>query len=219
MSCAQCQGIAQEFDERRARRELKRYRRKGPARTTRMLLEAVESLGIEGRSFLDVGGGIGVIQHELMDAGATGGTQVDGSPAYLTVAREEAARRGHGESVEYWGGDFVDLVPLVGSADVVTLDRVICCYPDMPALVGASASKARAVYGLVFPREHLFNRMTFGLINLVQTLRRRPFKVYLHPTDGVEGRLKSLGFRKQLHRQSALWQVHLYLKGGNPPVD
>jgi hypothetical protein len=182
-----------------------------------MLLEAISSQGIEGRSFLDVGGGIGAIQHELMDAGATGGTHVDGSPAYLSVAREEGTRRGHGDRVQHWGGDFVDLVSLVESADVVTLDRVICCYPDMPALVGASASKARAVYGLVFPREHLANRLIFGLINLVQTLRQRPFKVYLHPTDGVESRVRSLGFRKRLHRESFLWQVHLYLKNDNPP--
>jgi magnesium-protoporphyrin O-methyltransferase len=105
MSCAQCQGIAQEFDDRRARRELRRYRKRGPAGTTRMLLEAITAQGMEDASFLDVGGGIGVIQHELMSAGASGGTYVDGSPANLAVAREEGRRRGHGDHIQYRHGD------------------------------------------------------------------------------------------------------------------
>jgi magnesium-protoporphyrin O-methyltransferase len=179
-----------------------------------MLLEAIEAAGIENGSFLDVGGGIGVIQHELMAVGASGGSHVDGSPAYLAVAREEGTRRGHGDRIGYRGGDFVDLAHQLDRADLVTLDRVICCYPDMPALVDASAQKATRLYGIVFPRGHLVNRVIFGLINLVQTLRRRPFKVFLHDTVGVENRLRTHGFRKHVHRTSFLWQVHLYLKDG-----
>jgi magnesium-protoporphyrin O-methyltransferase len=216
MSCAQCQGIAQEFDDRRARRELRRYRKRGPAGTTRMLLEAITAQGMEDASFLDVGGGIGVIQHELMSAGTSGGTYVDGSPANLAVAREEGRRRGHGDHIQYRHGDFVEMAAQVASAHFVVLDRVICCYPDMPALVDASASKAHRLVGLVFPRAHLFNRMSFGLINLVQTLRRRSFRVFLHDTAEVESRLRSHGFRKRLSRRSLLWHVHLYLKDGAP---
>lgn len=219
MSCAQCQGIAQEFDGRMARRDLRRYRRRGPSATTRMLLDALEEQPVEGGSFLDVGGGIGAIQHRLMEAGAAHGTHVDGSPAYLAAAREEATRRGHEDRVRFLAGDFVDLAPEVEAADIVTLDRVICCYPDMPALVDATAARARRVYGLVFPRERRANRLGFALLNLVQTLRRRPFRVFLHSTSAVQERLRSHGFRKRVHLESFLWQVHLYLKDGDPPAD
>ena len=41
----------------------------------------------------------------------------------------------------------------IEAADVVTLDRVICCYPDMEALVGRSAERALRLYGLVHPRD------------------------------------------------------------------
>ncbi len=38
-------------------------------------------------------------------------------------------------------------------ADIVTLDRVGCCYLAVDELVTASAAHARRLYGLVLPRE------------------------------------------------------------------
>jgi hypothetical protein len=39
MSCAQCEGIEDEFDEANIRKKFRRYRRRGPDRTTRLLIE------------------------------------------------------------------------------------------------------------------------------------------------------------------------------------
>lgn len=214
MSCAQCQGIVQEFDGRVARRELRRYRRRGVSGTTRRLVRAIVERGVSGRTFLDVGGGVGAIQHELMAAGAASGTCVDASPAYLDVARDEARRRGWAERVRYVQGDFVSLSPLVEPADVVTLDRVVCCYPDMPALVDASASRARFLYGLVFPRERVLMRIGTRAINLIQRLRRRPFRVFLHDASAVEARVRAHGFGPAWRGRSVFWQIHLYTKVG-----
>ena len=219
MSCAQCNGIVQEFNDRLARKELRKYRRSGPAGPTRTLLYALRELGMEDRSFLDVGGGVGAVQHGLMAAGASLGTHVDASPPYLAAARDEAERLGHANRMRYVEGDFVAVAPDIDSADVVVLDRVICCYDDMPALVDASASRALLLYALVFPREHLFMRLGVGALNLVQRIRRRPFKVFLHGTAAVEARVRGHGFRKVLHAHSPLWQIHIYLKdGGSDPA-
>lgn len=212
MSCAPCQGLVQEFDDRTARRELRRYLRRGPARTTRRLLDAILSHGVKGRTFLDVGGGVGTIQHELIAAGASSGTAADASPAYLATARAEAERRGYAARVRYLQGDFVTLSPQVDPADVVTLDRVVCCYPDMGALVDASASRARWLYALVFPREHFPMRMAARLINAVQRLRGRPFRVYLHPASAIDARVRAHGLDPEWRGRSFLWQIHLYAK-------
>jgi len=214
MSCAQCEGIAQEFDARRARRDLRRYRARGAPGTTRRLVHALRGAGIEGTSFLDVGGGVGAIQHDLIAAGASHGTHVDASPAYLTASREEAFLRGHADRIRYLEGDFVSLASELDPADVVTLDRVLCCYHDMPALVDASASRARRLLGLVFPREHLPMRVAVYLLNRVQRLRGRSFLVFLHGTAAVERRVRGHGFRRLVHFQSPLWQIHLYLRDG-----
>lgn len=216
MSCAQCKGIAQEFDHRLARRELRRYRRRGPSGTTRRLLEALREAGVEGASFLDIGGGVGAIQHGLIADGASGGTHVDASPAYLDAARDEAVEKGHADRVRYVEGDFVALAPELDAADVVTLDRVICCYHDMPALVDASASLARRLYGVVFPREHLPMRLGVRAINAMQRLRRRPFNVFLHGTAAIEERIRGHGLHKLREGRSLLWQIHLYTREGAP---
>jgi len=210
VTCAQCVGIERFFDARIARRELKRYRRRGPAKMTRALLEALIAEGAERATFLDIGGGVGAIQHGLMEAGAAGGTSVDASPAYLEAARSEAAARGHADKVRYLAGDVVDLQGAVEPADLVALDRVVCCYPDMPALVDASASRARRAYGLVYPRDTRLTRLSIGLLNFVQRVRRHPFRAFVHPTREVEARVESHGLRRVFLKRSLFWQAVVF---------
>ena len=59
------------YDEKRASSDLRKYRDKGPIPSTQALIEALKAEGIEGMTLLDIGGGIGAIQHELLDAGVT----------------------------------------------------------------------------------------------------------------------------------------------------
>ncbi len=178
-----------------------------------MLLDAIGDLGIEGRSFLDIGGGVGVIHHELMAAGASSGLGADASPSYTAAARSEASSRGYGDRMTYHDGDFVELAPDIHDADIVTLDRVICCYDEMPALIDASASHARRIYGLVFPRdERRHVRFGVALINLVQRIRRRPFRVFAHPRVEVEQRMAELGFRLAFRGTSFVWQVLVFTR-------
>ncbi len=70
MSCAQCQGIERMFDRRAAERELRQYRAAGPGGTTRLLIDALKAEGVAGLTLLDIGGGVGAIQHELLRAGS-----------------------------------------------------------------------------------------------------------------------------------------------------
>jgi len=214
VSCAQCQGIVQEFDGRVARRELRRFRRRGATGTTGLLLDALVERGVSGLSFLDIGGGVGILQHGLMASGASSGTSVDASPAYLSAARGEADTRGYRDRMRYVEGDFVTVAPQIDEADVVTLDRVVCCYPDMPALIDASASRARRLYGLVFPREHPLMVTGTFLLNVFQRLRRRPFRVFLHGTAAVDARIRSHGLRPVWLCRTFFWQARLYLRDG-----
>jgi magnesium-protoporphyrin O-methyltransferase len=215
MTCAQCSGIERFFDDRVARRELRQYRRRGPSKTTRMLIDALSREGVAGASFLDIGAGVGAVHHELMAAGAAGGTCVDASPAYLAAAREEATKRGYAENVRYLAGDFVEVQADVDPADLVALDRVVCCYPDMAALVDASARRARRAYGLVYPRDTRLMKAGSWMLNLIQRLRRHPFRVFVHPTAEVEARVGSHGLTKATHARTLLWQVVVFTR---PPV-
>jgi 2-polyprenyl-3-methyl-5-hydroxy-6-metoxy-1,4-benzoquinol methylase len=161
--CTHCQDAESFFSRRTARRELRRYRRRGPPRFTRRLLDLIPDRDVRERSLLDVGGGIGAIQHEMFARGLARAVHVDASAAYLERSADEAKRRGHRDRVEYRYGDFVDLAPDLEAADIVTLDRVVCCYPDMPRLIRASTARADRVYALSYPRARRATKAVMAL--------------------------------------------------------
>jgi hypothetical protein len=210
MNCCQIQGIELEFNRKKTARELKRYRRKGPAKTTRLLIDALKARGVGGMSLLDIGGGVGAIHHELLDAGASSATHADASTAYLEASREEVEHQGHAGRVSFRHGDFVELAPDIEPVDIVTLDRVICCYHDMPSLVGLSVARARKYYGLVYPRDTWWIRIGFAILNFVLGFRNNPFRIFAHPTRAVDAVVRGNGLERQFCAKSGLWQVVVY---------
>ncbi len=212
MNCCQCQGIEELFSQQYVTKELSRYRAKGPDKTTRMLTEAIKKEGIDGLTLLDIGGGLGAIQHELLEAGVQDVTNVEASTAYLTAARAEAQRRGLADHVNYHHGNFVDLAAEIAPTDIVTLDRVICCYHDMEKLVGLSAARARKLYGLVYPRQAWWVKIGLALENIFFRLRRSPYRAFFHPTEAVEAVLGSYGLKRRTYRQTLVWQVVVYTR-------
>ena len=214
MDCCQCQGIESVFDKKVAAKDLKRYRKKGTTGTTRALIEALKAEGLEGLTLIDIGGGIGVIQHELMDAGVASATNVDASSAYVETAREEAKRRGYADRVTYHHGNFVEMAPELAPADVVTLDKGICCYHDMDALVGASSKLAGKLYGVIYPRDTWWVKLIFRTMISMATLyfliRRNPFRPYLHPTQAVDAVVRANGLQQRSYKASGIWQVVVY---------
>jgi SAM-dependent methyltransferase len=212
MSCCECACYDAQFSATVAAADLKRYRKKGPDKTTRLLLDALAAQGVQDASVLDVGGGVGVVHHELLDRGARSAINVDAAPAYLRAAREEAERRGHAERVSFLEGDFVALAPTVAPADVVTLDRVICCYAHMEPLVAASAARARRLYGAVFPRDTWLLKGVFALSNVVRRIRGRGFRTYLHPPPAIDSVLRQQGLRLRSCRDTLVWRVAVYAR-------
>jgi len=199
-----------QFDARHAAQQLADYRRKGARGLTRELIEALAGGGVEGNTILDIGGGVGAVHHDLLRSGAASAVDVDASRAYIAVAREEAERQGHAERVRYLDGDFVALADRVEPADLVALDRVICCYPDMTALVGRSAALARRRYGVVYPRDTWLGRVGFVMLNSWLRLSRSSFRVYLHRTAAVEAAITAQGLVKRSQRLTLVWQLVLY---------
>ena len=217
MDCCQCKGIETLFNEKEARNKLRAYRKNGPAKTTRILIEALERLaatqdrqGLEGMTLLDIGGGVGAIQHELLRAGLERATGVEASNAYMKAAQQEAERQGYGERVSYFHANFVEIAPQLPSADIVTLDRVICCYHDMPALVGLSVSKAGALYGLVYPLDVWWAKTAISIGNLFLRVIRNPFRGFIHRTQAVDALVRKNGFQQRFYKRSGPWQVVVY---------
>jgi magnesium-protoporphyrin O-methyltransferase len=175
-----------------------------------MLLELVRPFVSAGSTVLDVGGGIGVLDQELLRMGAGHAVIVDASPAYLDVARDEARRRMTLDRIELVEGDFVARAPWVERADIVTLDRVVCCYPDAESLVASSAARARRVYGLVLPRDSLLSRLGVGLLNLGYRVRRQGYRAFAHPNALVDRLAGAHGLGPIAERKTWFWRVVVY---------
>lgn len=107
-----------------------------------------------------------------------------------TAAKSSQANRQNViERIEFVEGNFVRRATGIDTADIVTLDRVVCCHGDAAALVGLSADRARGLYGLVLPRDGWLIRLSIRLANdLARRSLRFPGKLRDAPKLNVVSR-------------------------------
>lgn len=202
--------MEEQFNQKLAERELQKYRKKGPGKPTRILLEAIQTSGVEGLTLLDIGGGVGAIQSELFKSGLSQATEVEGSSAYLEAAKKEAERQGYLDEVNFIQGDFVEMVKEIPSADIVTLDKVICCYPDLQTLVGLSSQKAGKIYGVIYPVDTWWMKFGVRIPNFFFKIKHNPFRLYIHPTQAIEALIRKSGFKRKFYCKLFRWHVAVY---------
>ncbi len=211
MECCQCQGIEAKFDQAYVSEQLENYRKDGLKKTALQLIEALQAEDIQGLSLLDIGGGVGGLQHALLNSGVRNAINVEAASAYLEACKVEAERQGHATAIDHMQGNFVEIAEDVPAADIVTLDRVICCYHDMPNLVGLSAKKATRFYGVVYPRDIWFLKLIVQIYyNFRHWINRNSMRVFIHPTEAVEALLRENGFSRHFHRNMGVWQVAVF---------
>ena len=160
----------------------------GPGRpsTTAWLIDGLRAGGVEGLTVLDIGAGVGAVHHELLPSGASAATDVDGSPAYVAVAREERRGAGRRTGSATRSATSSRCADRIEAADIVALDRVVCCYPDMEALVSLSVAHARRRYGLVFPRDTWWTGRGSRFSTASAGSLVRQVRTYIHRTAAVD---------------------------------
>ena len=190
-----------------AKKELKNYRKKGPGKATQLLIDTLSAQDIEGTTLLDIGGGVGTIQFELMKEGVSKVSGIDGSSGYLGAAQEEAERLGLLEKTSYQQGNFVDIAPDLEKADIVTMDKVICCFDDMTALVTSSVKLAKNYYALVFPIDSWWVRVGDMFVNTYMRTVRNPYRAFSHSTEDVEKIIFKNGLKRLSYQRQSIWQI------------
>jgi hypothetical protein len=205
--CCSPKGYRWVFSERSARAEAKRYRHKGLDPTSRRIVDFIKTQGVEGRTVLEVGGGIGAIQIELLKAGASRAISVELTPTYEEAAGELLREAGLADRVERTVMDFAVSASRVDQADIVILNRVICCYPDMPGLAGAAADHARRLLLVSYPRRNWWMRIGLGLGNALLWLTRREFHIFLHAPGKIIATSGAHGMEPVLDQKGVIWTV------------
>jgi len=205
-----CGSIEAQFDVERVRGELEAYRRKGPHKTTRLMIEELTGRGVDGLSVLDIGGGVGALIAGLIEAGIDRAIHLEISSAYSEAASEVARDRGYSDRLETRVGDIVAMTSELPQVDVVTLDRVICCYPDMPALVRASAPRARSLLAVSYPRDGWPVHAATGFKNARRSRKGNDFRTYLFPHADIDREIRSTGFELAWAHGILAWRIALY---------
>lgn len=198
------------FDDKRAKKQLRRFKKKGLTGTTRRLVEGIRPRIHPGQSLLDIGGGIGGISLTLLKEGISEVKHVDISEAYIHTFRNELTARNQDGQVEIFPGDFVEMEEQIPETDWVTLDKVICCYPDYRQLVRHSAQKARKGYAYAIPRDvwwvRLINRLGQAYLKWTGT----SFRSFVHPAEEIERQVTQLGFTRIRQEYMREWMCVVY---------
>lgn len=205
--CSPPRGYTSLFSKRAARRDAKRYHRSGLDDTGEEMVEFLRERGVEGATVLEVGGGIGALQLELLKSGAARATNLELSPEYEDVAAELAREAGVSERVERRLGDLVDDPGLAGEADAVLMHRVVCCYPDYEGLVGAASERSRRFLVMSFPRSRALIRLGMGAVNLAARLLRWEYRTWVHPPEAIVAAAERRGLTLVQESRSRIWQV------------
>jgi magnesium-protoporphyrin O-methyltransferase len=199
--CCRPESYERLFGARQARLDARRYRLRGLRGTARDLVELADD--VAGTTVLDVGGGVGAIELELLAAGAERATSVELSGEYEGVAAELLAERGLSERVDRRVGDFV--MEPVEPHDVVVMHRVVCCYPDVDALVGAGAACARRRLLLTYPQERPWTRAGVRAINFFMRLNGSDFRAFVHPVQRMTAAARGRGLELATRRRRGIF--------------
>jgi SAM-dependent methyltransferase len=221
MACSCCgfvDSAERQFTQNKAASEIARYRHKGPGPTTRLLRDGLVNAGSVEGTVLDIGGGVGALSFELLDRGATRAVIVDASRAYLAAASEESARRGRSAATSVIPGDFVAMSDQLPSGDLVTLDRVVCCYPQYELLLRKAMQHAVRRFAYSYPRDRWFIRFGVLVENTVRRWRSNPFRTFVHPPAAMQRIVEGSGFTLASRQRTLTWSADVFVKASATPI-
>ncbi len=199
-----------EFDQKHALNDLEYYKLKGPKKNSKPLIRLLGDLDLSGLKLLDIGGGVGTVIFELFNQGIQSAIHIDISSAYVNSFLEEAVSQSLINKIQSYQGDFIDLHQTIDPVDVVTLDKVICCYPDYEDLVRFSAQKATKWYAIVIPRDRWWVKGIHYLESKWNRLKGKHFKTFIHPVFQIENIIEKEGLclYKKFHKREWLYCVY-----------
>jgi 2-polyprenyl-3-methyl-5-hydroxy-6-metoxy-1,4-benzoquinol methylase len=205
--CCNSRGCDWFFSDRFARRVAKRYRRRGLDKPSRQIVEFLERRGVTEATVLEIGGGIGEIQLELLRRGAARTINLELSPAYDEQALQLAREAGVEDRVDRRLHDIAVDPDGVEEVDVVVLNRVVCCYPDYERLLGAAAGHARRLLVFSHPPGNLLWRSIAAAQNVGFRLLRKEFRSFAHPPEAMLAVLEGHGLRPAFVRRGIPFSV------------
>lgn len=211
-SCCAQAGATQRFFSFFAKHYRKRYLKKGLEPSQHQLIRGLDRAGLSGATLLEIGCGVGYLHHRLLEEGAASATGIDLSETMIAEAEKLARQRHLDDRVSYIPGDFVDQAVRLQPADILILDKVLCCYPDAAVLIQSSLDKTQRAVALTYPRDRWYVRLGMTVMNTVLWLCRSNFRGYLHDPQAIEGWITTRGFSKVYENRTLSWLTQVFVR-------
>lgn len=206
-----CCGANMLFDSQTAQKQYKRYLKRGPSRVTKKLIGQLEKMTISG-SLIDIGGGIGAIQWWFLKHGGESTYGVDASMAYTETAKEHAFKNNFIQNTQFLIGDFTEKAKDLPNVDHLTLDKVICCYPNFSAILNLACTKSNKSISLSYPMNGIIANLFRGIGVLYMKLKGNAFRPYVHQANNVRTLMIQNGFELKEKEVSFPWHIETYVK-------
>jgi 2-polyprenyl-3-methyl-5-hydroxy-6-metoxy-1,4-benzoquinol methylase len=195
------------FGGRFAKRVAQRYRKHGLSRAARRAVGYLVDQGINGATVLEIGGGVGELQVELLRRGASHVTNLEISAGYEDQAQKLLEQAGLEDRVDRRLLDIAQAPGEVETVDIVVLHRVVCCYPDYERLLSAAGSHARRLLVFSHPPRNVVLRASFWLENSLRRLRGETFRAFVHPPAAMVAVLNETGLETRYRDRGFAWHV------------
>jgi SAM-dependent methyltransferase len=218
MNCSCCppgniNDLDKTFNKARATADARDYLQNGLGKRGRKLIQYLLSVGERPFTVLDIGCGAGAVHQELLRQGAAGQVVgVDASSAFLAAAGKNAAQLRLAEATSYQQADFALQADGFEAADVVVMDRVICCYPHLSQLLRAAAEHARRYLALSFPLDRWWVRLPVWLVDRFLTLFGSGYHPYVHRHEEIVAIAAAAGLRPVHRDRSGVWQIMVFAR-------
>lgn len=200
------------FDIKNAQKELKKYNKKGTSGTTKRLIKALKEVSKKDKTLLDIGGGVGMLQWHFLKNGAKSTTDVDASSGYLEAAQQYAAENNWEDKTTFIEGDFNDYNSELEHYDVVTLDKVVCCYPDFYTILKNATEKCDDYLALSYPISNWISYVVNKVGRIYFLFKKSAFRSYIHSSKQIRQLIIDQGFEPVHASIKFPWHIQVYKK-------
>jgi 2-polyprenyl-3-methyl-5-hydroxy-6-metoxy-1,4-benzoquinol methylase len=207
-----CCGADMFFDKKTAAREYRTYLKKGPSRVTARIIKQLESQDVTGKTMIDVGGGIGALQWWFLHNGGTQTIDIDASTGYLSQAENHAIENDWQDKTRFFEGDCTEVYDQIENADYITLDKVVCCYPNYKEILESTCDKSISHVSLSYPMDGMIAQAIASLGGLFFMLMNNPYRPFVHPVSKIRGVFAAKGYQRIFHSKAFPWHIETYIK-------
>jgi len=207
-----CCGADLFFDKKTAAKEYRAYLKKGPSRVTARIIKQLENQDVTDKTMIDVGGGIGALQWWFLQNGAVQTTDIDASSGYLSQAENHAIENNWQNITQFFEGDCTDVYGQIENADYITLDKVVCCYPNYREILESTCDKSISHVSLSYPMDGVISQAVAGLGGLFFKFIKNPYRPFVHPVKEIRTVFAKKGFERISHSVAFPWHIETYTK-------